>query len=103
MAVFIPRQVFPTLQSLPRSWFLGHHRAGLTKMRTMLSHIDLVIECRDYRVPFTSRNPLFEEELVGRERFIVYTKKDVGSEGRSQDKAVGLGRLPIEKKRVLIR
>lgn len=103
MAVFTPRQVFPTLQSLPRSWFLGHHRAGLTKMRTMLSHIDLVIECRDYRVPFTSRNPLFEEELVGRERFIVYTKKDVGSEGRSQDKAVGLGRLPIEKKRVLIR
>lgn len=57
-------------------------------MKTMLSHIDLVIECRDYRVPLTSRNPLFEENLAGRERLIVYTKQDLGSEGRQQDKIV---------------
>ena len=89
MASFIPRQVFPTLDSLPRSYFLGHHRTGLTKMKTMLTHIDLVIECRDYRVPLTSRNPLFEAELRGRERFIVYTKQDLGSEGKHEDKDVG--------------
>lgn len=53
----------------------------------MLTYIDLVIECRDYRVPLTSRNPLFEENLAGRERLIVYTKKDLGSEGRQQDKS----------------
>ena len=57
-------------------------------MKTMLTYIDLVIECRDYRVPLTSRNPLFEENLAGRERLIVYTKKDLGSEGRQQDKSV---------------
>ena len=88
MASFVPRRVFPNLDSLPRSYFLGHHRAGLTKMRTMLSHIDLIIECRDYRVPLTSRNPLFEEELAGRERVTVYTKRDVGSEGKQEDLAV---------------
>lgn len=93
MATFIPRHVFPTLDSLPRSYFLGHHRAGLAKMKTMLSYIDLVIECRDYRVPLTSRNPLFEENLAGRERLIVYTKQDLGSEGKSQDRAVGLQHL----------
>ncbi|KAF6225502.1 hypothetical protein HO133_009502 [Letharia lupina] len=87
MASFVPRSVFPTLDSLPRSYFLGHHRAGLNKMKTMLTYIDLVIECRDYRVPLTSRNPLFEENLAGRERLIVYTKKDLGSEGRQQDKS----------------
>lgn len=54
----------------------------------MLSHIDLVIECRDYRVPLTSRNPLFEENLGGRERLIVYTKQDLGSEGKHNDRAV---------------
>lgn len=89
MAAFVPRQVFPTLESLPRSYFLGHHKAGLDKMKTMLSHIDLVIECRDYRIPLSSRNPLFEENLAGRERLIVYTKQDLGSHGRQRDKTVG--------------
>ncbi|KAL8967868.1 MAG: hypothetical protein Q9197_005187 [Variospora fuerteventurae] len=86
MATFIPRKVFPALNSLPRSYFLGHHKAGLDKMKTMLSHIDLVIECRDYRIPLSSRNPLFEENLAGRERLIVYTKQDLGSEGYQQDR-----------------
>ncbi|KAL8838810.1 MAG: hypothetical protein Q9176_004883 [Flavoplaca citrina] len=86
MATFVPRNVFPALHSLPRSYFLGHHKAGLDKMKTMLSHIDLVIECRDYRIPFTSRNPLFEENLAGRERLIVYTKKDLGSGGQPKDR-----------------
>ncbi|CAL8577267.1 Mitochondrial GTPase 1 [Xanthoria parietina] len=86
MATFVPRKIFPALNSLPRSYFLGHHKAGLDKMKTMLSHIDLVIECRDYRIPFTSRNPLFEENLAGRERLIVYTKKDLGSEGHERDR-----------------
>ena len=78
MAQFIPRTVFPAQLSLPRSYFLGHHAAGLKNMKTMISHIDLIIECRDYRVPLTSRNPLFEQLLQGRERLVVYTKRDLG-------------------------
>ncbi|KAK5128037.1 hypothetical protein LTR85_005154 [Meristemomyces frigidus] len=85
MASFIPRTVFPTLDSLPRSYYLGHHAAGLAKMRTMLSQIDLVIECRDYRIPLTSRNPMFEESLAGQERMIVYTKKDLGTTGGTSE------------------
>ena len=57
-------------------------------MKTMLTNIDLIIECRDYRVPLTSRNPLFEENLAGRERLIVYTKQDLGSEGTQEDRIV---------------
>ena len=57
-------------------------------MKAMLTSIDLVIECRDYRVPLTSRNPLFEEDLAGRQRLIVYTKKDLGSEGAKEKIAV---------------
>ncbi|KAI9758753.1 MAG: NineTeen Complex (NTC) component [Chaenotheca gracillima] len=78
---FVPRTAFPTLESIPRSYFLGHHRAGLSKMKSLLADIDLIIECRDYRIPLTSRNPMFEESLAGRERLIVYTKKDLGSSG----------------------
>ncbi|CZR62944.1 probable mitochondrial GTPase 1 [Phialocephala subalpina] len=86
MAQFIPRAAFPAQLSLPRSYFLGHHASGLSKMKTMLSSIDLIIECRDYRVPLTSRNPLFEESLAGRERVVVYTKRDLGSKDRPADR-----------------
>ncbi|KAE8454563.1 hypothetical protein EG329_000186 [Mollisiaceae sp. DMI_Dod_QoI] len=87
MGKFVPRAVFPTQLSLPRSYFLGHHASGLAKMKTMLSSIDLIIECRDYRVPITSRNPLFEESLAGRERIVIYTKRDLGnSRGKPRDK-----------------
>lgn len=46
-------------------------------MKQMVSSVELIIECRDYRVPLSSRNPLFEETLQGRERIIVYTKRDL--------------------------
>jgi ribosome biogenesis GTPase A len=49
-------------------------------MKRMLASVDLIIECRDYRVPLTSRNPLFEDSLAGRPRVIVYTKRDLGVE-----------------------
>ena len=88
MASFVPRAVFPAQLSLPKAYFLGHHASGLSKMKTMLSSIDLIIECRDYRVPLTSRNPLFEQSLAGRERLVVYTKKDLGSDDRAQDRKV---------------
>ncbi|KAK6359904.1 Mitochondrial GTPase [Orbilia brochopaga] len=78
-ASFIPRATFPHPESIIKSYFLGHHKAGLTKMRQLISSVELIIECRDYRVPLSSRNPMFEKNLIGRERMIVYTKRDLGS------------------------
>jgi ribosome biogenesis GTPase A len=46
-------------------------------MRSLLGSTDLIFECRDLRVPLTSRNPLFEEALAGRTRVIIFTKKDL--------------------------
>lgn len=70
-------------------------------MKTMLSQIDLILECRDYRVPLTSRNPLFEETLAGRERLVIYTKQDLGCERRVQDSIVR-SRQPARSKRILV-
>ncbi|ODM20764.1 hypothetical protein SI65_03817 [Aspergillus cristatus] len=81
-AKFIPRQTFPHYGSIPRSYYLGHHRAGLNKMKNMLSSIDYVVECRDYRVPVTSMNPMFEEALGSTRRLVVYTKRDLGADPR---------------------
>lgn len=55
-------------------------------MRTLLNQIDLIVECRDYRIPLTSRNPMFEDALKEKERIIVYTKKDLGD--KNQDSGV---------------
>lgn len=74
---FVPRTEFPFSPNLITSYFLGHHKLGLSKMKQMVSSVELIIECRDYRVPLSSRNPLFEETLQGRERIIVYTKRDL--------------------------
>ena len=51
-------------------------------MRQGLANIGLIIECRDFRVPLTSWNPLLEQSLAAspaeRARIIVYTKRDLG-------------------------
>lgn len=66
-------------------------------MKTILTQIDFVIECRDARIPLTSRNPMFEDLLSGwasggRERVIVYTKQDLALEeelvGKGTERAV---------------
>jgi len=79
---FVARLMFPHFDSVPQSYFLGHHRSGLEKMKSMLSSIDFVIECRDFRSPITSVNPMFEEALGEKSRLIVHTKYDLGGKGR---------------------
>ncbi len=56
-AAFVPRAVFEASPNITRSYFLGHHYAGLNRMRQALSRVGLIIECRDLRVPITSWNP----------------------------------------------
>jgi mitochondrial GTPase 1 len=74
---FIPRTHFPLPTTLP-SYFLGHHAATLTRLKSLISTTDLTIECRDYRLPLTSRNPLLESALSTKPRLIVYMSKDLG-------------------------
>jgi ribosome biogenesis GTPase A len=93
-STFLPRLAFSSSTNLPASYFLGHHRAALTRMQGLLKDIGLVVECRDFRVPLTSWNPLLEKSLSlagsGRARIVVYTKRDLGPSPRSPlGRAVG--------------
>ncbi|KAK0655925.1 P-loop containing nucleoside triphosphate hydrolase protein [Cercophora newfieldiana] len=83
-AAFAPRQVFDVSPSVTRSYFLGHHHAALSKMRQTLSNVGLIIECRDFRIPITSWNPLLERSLAERPRIIVYTHRDLGPSSSSK-------------------
>lgn len=77
---FIPRLSFPLSESIPRSYYLGHHHAGLREISQRLSNIGLVLECRDYRVPLTSWNHHLDRAIAGRHRIVVYTHSDLGTD-----------------------
>lgn len=78
---FEPRRSFGVSDSITRSYYLGHHHAALNRMQKTLSNVGLIIECRDFRVPISSWNPLLERSLAtssaDRARIIVYTKRDL--------------------------
>ncbi|OHE96470.1 hypothetical protein CORC01_08233 [Colletotrichum orchidophilum] len=77
---FVPRLRFDVSESIPRSYYLGHHHAALREISNRLSDVGLVLECRDYRVPLTSWNPVLDRAIAGRERIVVYTHRDLGTD-----------------------
>jgi hypothetical protein len=86
LRAFEPRTEFPTLASLPRASFHGHHRGGLTKIAQLASSTDIFIELRDCRIPVSSRNQLLLNALAGKPRVILYSKTDlVPTGGRRHD------------------
>lgn len=64
-------------------------------MRQVLTNVGLIIECRDFRIPVSSWNPLLEQSLAAgdnrRARIIVYTKRDLAPESQ-QPRGGGRGR-----------
>ncbi|KAI5478772.1 mitochondrial GTPase [Pseudohyphozyma bogoriensis] len=82
----LPPFVFP---NLPATWFIGHMSRALREMQLMIQkqQVDLIIECRDARLPLTSINPAFESILhsAGKgagitKRLIVYNKADLAQD-----------------------
>ncbi|KJZ75955.1 hypothetical protein HIM_04779 [Hirsutella minnesotensis 3608] len=47
---FVPRASFGVPTSIPKTYFAGHHAAGMNSIRGILSTISLVLECRDFLV-----------------------------------------------------
>jgi ribosome biogenesis GTPase A len=76
---FVPRRAFPVPNVIPKTYYLGHHDAGGEKIKSTMSRVSLVLECRDFRLPFSSENPNFERICAGRERLVVFTKSDLGA------------------------
>lgn len=58
-------------------WFPSHMARGMQLMERKLRKMQVVVEVRDARIPFSSANPLLEE--LGREikRIVVFNKTDL--------------------------
>ncbi|KAJ2938533.1 hypothetical protein O0L34_g13030 [Tuta absoluta] len=59
-------------------WFPGHMNKGLKQMQRKLNSVDCVIEVHDARIPFSGRNNVFNNTLIGaKPHILVLNKKDL--------------------------
>lgn len=59
------------------NWFPGHMTKAIRLIEKQLNSIDLIIECRDSRIPYSSHNPLIESWCQNKPMLIVLTKRDL--------------------------
>ncbi|EDO15503.1 hypothetical protein Kpol_467p15 [Vanderwaltozyma polyspora DSM 70294] len=78
---FIPRFEFPNY-NITTTDFKGHQMKAVQRFKRMLPQLNLILELRDLRAPLSTRNPLFDQLLLGKhnnstlQKLVVYTKKD---------------------------
>lgn len=58
-------------------WFPGHMTKAKREIQQRLDMVDCIIELRDSRCPYSSRNPMIDELRQNKPRVIVLTKKDM--------------------------
>lgn len=57
-------------------WFPGHMAKAKREMEEKIKLVDMVIEIRDSRIAFSSKNPLLDEIIGNKKRLIVLSKAD---------------------------
>ena len=60
----------------PIQWFPGHMTKAKRQMEENLKKVDLVIEIRDARIPYSSKNPMLEKLIQKKPRLIILSKRD---------------------------
>jgi hypothetical protein len=59
------------------NWFPGHMVKAQRLMRTRLKQVDMVLEVRDARVPFSSANGDLDKLIANKARLVVLNKEDL--------------------------
>lgn len=65
-------------------WFPGHMAKGLKQMRANLKNVDCVVEIHDARIPFSGRNPVFEDTLTVKPHLLILNKMDLADISKKQ-------------------
>lgn len=73
-------------------WFPGHMTKAKRQMEENLKKVDFVIEIRDARIPFSSKNPMLENLIQNKPRLIILSKRD-----KADPKASDLWKKALEK------
>ncbi len=59
------------------NWYPGHMHKTRKEITESLSQTDVIIELLDARIPSSSRNPLIDELVQGKNRIIIINKSDL--------------------------
>uniref|UniRef100_A0A9J7YE54 Mitochondrial GTPase 1 n=1 Tax=Cyprinus carpio carpio TaxID=630221 RepID=A0A9J7YE54_CYPCA len=78
------RKVFDFGEREVAHWFPGHMAKGLKQMRASLRKVDCIIEIHDARIPFSGRNPSFQESLDVRPHILILNKTDLADTSKKQ-------------------
>ncbi|GBF91208.1 hypothetical protein Rsub_04877 [Raphidocelis subcapitata] len=67
-----------------RTWYPGHMARARRQMQRVLRQVDLVLEVRDARLPFSSGNPDLGSLTVGKRRLVLLNKSDLADPAASE-------------------
>lgn len=70
--------------SMNINWYPGHMKKTIEEIEKKLKLVDFVIEIRDSRIPYSSRNPLLNTVLKDKRRLIVLNKSDLSEDAQNQ-------------------
>lgn len=71
------RHFFPTIKNI--NWYPGHMANATKTIMNQMSEVDLIIEVRDFRLPFSSSNPVLDALGAKKRRLVVMNKTDLGN------------------------
>ena len=66
-------------------WYPGHMTRAKRKIEEVIKSIDIVIELRDARIPFSSGNPDINKLAKGKEHIIILNKRDLADEIKTKE------------------
>ncbi len=84
------------IHSTPLQWFPGHMAKAMQQLADRIRTINIVVEVRDARAPFSSANPMLESITSDKIRIIVFNKTDLCVKSTGNTKT-----LPIDVARKL--
>jgi len=62
------------------NWYPGHMKKTRELIQENLKLVDAVVEVVDARIPLSSRNPIIDELVAGKQRIIAFNKSDLADE-----------------------
>ncbi|MFC1617447.1 ribosome biogenesis GTPase YlqF [Candidatus Margulisiibacteriota bacterium] len=60
-------------------WFPGHMAKAIKQVKKKGSHVDIILEVLDARVPLSSRNPILDEIFPSKPRLLLFNKADLSN------------------------
>ncbi|QVK18950.1 ribosome biogenesis GTPase YlqF [Mycoplasmatota bacterium] len=66
-------------------WFPGHMSKALRQVEEKLKYVDIILELRDCRIPFSSRNPKIETIIKNKPRLILLNKANMADRKKTNE------------------